>query len=214
MNIKLVIFDLDGTIYKSESTYVPAIQNALNDFGLPSLVPEEILPFLRYNAQEYSEKILGSDDADRIEEFRKKVRQYELRDIPVIGALFPGVVEILDELRSLGCEMAICTNAENNYLDAVVDKTGIRQYFRALLGNDSGRPKADLVRELLAATGHSSKQCVVVGDSDSDQNAALHNGVAFIEAAWGYGNDTIENARFRIEDIGELPDILNAFTVN
>jgi phosphoglycolate phosphatase-like HAD superfamily hydrolase len=47
-----------------------------------------------------------------------------------------------------------------------------------------------------------------VGDSDSDQIAALRNNVVFIEAAWGYGNDAIENARYRIEDIGELPDVL------
>ena len=210
MKIKLVILDLDGTIYKSESTFIPAIQNALLDFGLPHLAPKDILPFLRYNAREYSERFTGSEDVERIEAFRNKVRHYELRDIPVVGALFPGVEDTLDNLKGLGSELAICTNADKNYLDAVINKTGIRQYFTALVGNDSGRPKADLVREILTTLDYSPVQCVVVGDSDSDQIAALRNNVVFIEAVWGYGNATIINPPYRIKDMRELPEVLKA----
>jgi len=208
MSLKLIIFDLDGTIYKSESTFVPSIMNAMKDFDLAQLSPGDILPLLRYTAWGYSENILGSDDADRVDAFRKKVRFYELQGIREAGVLFPGVVNVLSELKGLGCEMVICTNAENNYLTAVVEKTGIGNFFTAMIGNESGRPKADLVRELIASTGHSAEQCVIVGDSDSDQTAALQNDILFIEAAWGYGNASIENALYRIRHISELPGMI------
>ncbi|TFG61836.1 MAG: HAD family hydrolase [Spirochaetales bacterium] len=209
MRTKFIIFDLDGTLYKSESTFVPAVVKTLKDFGMPVPPREEILPMLRFTAQGYSERLLNSKDPERIESFRKQIRSYELADIPVSGILYPGVTETLEDLHALGYGMAICTNAGYDYLNAVMDKTELGKYFAETFGNDSGKPKSELVRDLLKAAGASPGECVLIGDSDSDQTAAGSHNIAFIEAAWGYGNSSISGAEYRIQYISELRDLLS-----
>lgn len=209
MGIKLIIFDLDGTLYKSEFTFVSAVQNALRDFGMPILEREKILPLLRFTAQGYAEELLlNSKDKDGIDVLRKKIKEYELAAIPVAGVLYPGVKETLKELRANGYDMAICTNAGYDYLNAVMKETGIKRYFPLAFGNDSGKPKSDLAADLINAAGLGPEACILVGDSDSDQHAAEKNGVLFIEAAWGYGNESIVNPDYNIPNIKKLPDLL------
>jgi phosphoglycolate phosphatase len=208
MKRDFLILDLDGTLYKSESTFVPAVEKAMRDFEIALPPREEILSLLRFTAQGYSERLLDSKVPEKVDAFRKKVRSYELVDIPVSGILYPGVTETLEDLRERGYEMTICTNAGYDYLNAVMDRTGIARYFIGIFGNDLGKPKAELVHDLLKTAGKDPGSCVLLGDSDSDQTAAAKHGIAFIEAGWGYGNASIVDARHRIQSITELPGIL------
>jgi phosphoglycolate phosphatase len=106
-----------------------------------------------------------------------------LESVMAVGALFPGVYDMLQTLHNAGYKMYICSQSPAEYIEKVLEHTGISRFFedyKSAAGHDS---KATPIREL--AQGNPA---IVIGDTHGDITAAKQSGMKSIAAMYGYGN--------------------------
>ena len=181
----LLIFDLDGTLFKVHKVSIPAVQYALSEAGFTPPTPEQIQPFFgRPDPQFHAwlrERYQGIT-----EETIAAIPEWELRLIPEVGELYPGVSEALAELRQMSAHMAICSNGSPEYVTTVVESHGLERYFDFLRWRepeDEGKPQ--MVRDLLARIP--DRPALVIGDRGDDISAAHENNLLAIASHYGFG---------------------------
>ena len=204
----LVIFDLDGTLFNSETSVLPAVQEALEMVGLERAQDEFILSLMGENTHDFCTKLLSSfdDGLERYDEFIKALWTTEAKHIKINGELYAGVRSTLEKLYSSGYKLAICSNATSEYIKYVLETQGIKKYFLLIQSADDMEDKIDGVRKLLAY-GKCSK-AVMVGDRHHDLEAAKANEIMFIGATYGYGGHELKEEMYTVDAIDEIPELL------
>ncbi|MHC4107999.1 MAG: HAD family hydrolase, partial [Planctomycetota bacterium] len=185
----LLIFDLDGTLFHTETVTVSATSQAFEQLGLPVPPPEEICSFIGRTADAYNAWLASRCRPELTEQLIRTAAELELDMIATVGRLYPGVAEALAELRPLAERMAICSNGSRRYVEAVLHAHDVMQYFdvvRFRRPDDVSKPQ--MIAELLAELGGHSGG-VLVGDRDDDINGAAANGLRAVGCAYGYGRD-------------------------
>jgi phosphoglycolate phosphatase len=181
----LLIFDLDGTLFRTDTVSIPAVQSALRAAGFAPPPDEAVIEFFGRPLQDFrawayrtypgiTEQVLDSVDA------------WELQLVRERGKLYPGVHETLTALRAATEHLAICSNGPGPYVQQVVASHGLAPYFDAVRwpgDGDSG--KSGMVAELLAR--FSGRPAAVIGDRWDDIAAARENGILAIASAYGFG---------------------------
>lgn len=184
----LLIFDLDGTLFRSDSVTVPAAQSSFADYGLPVPSRESILPLIGTpmdNLRSWvRERCLGHRADDLIAEIESR----ELGLIASDGRLYSGVRKTLAGLRAAGYQIARCTNGPTGYVRRVVESQGLGRSFDASRYRTSAADtKPAMVRSILGELD--GRPAVVIGDRLADIEAAHDNGLRAIAAGYGYGTD-------------------------
>jgi phosphoglycolate phosphatase len=105
--------------------------------------------------------------------------------------LFPGIAELLSALAHAGKRCFVVTNKPALPAKLLLSHFAIDRYFERIASpDDPVQPfsdKADAVAELLRAKAIDSGEACVIGDAVDDARAASVNKVAFVAAAYGYG---------------------------
>ncbi len=198
----LIIFDLDGTLFNSETSVLLGVQDALKAVGLPPSRDDFILSLMGENTENFCTKLLssyGKKGMDTYRDFLKALWVSEAKQIESNGELFDGVPEVLEELSHMGHKLAVCSNATKEYIGHVLKTQGIAQYFDYTKSADEMKNKTHGIKELLASTEHS--EAVMVGDRIHDLEAAAANSIHFIGALYGYGGDEVRDAEY----VAEMP---------
>ena len=194
-NIKLVIFDLDGTAADTMEGIVEALNRTMTDGGYPTHTRESVLQFVNYNTRRYIEEALPPDarsdgEIDRLLE--RYSRHYE--DTYTLTVPFDGIPAMLSRL-SERCLVAINSNKQDAFVKALATRLFPEIPLVAAEGYRPDRPfKPDptmafaimaLASEALGET-LTPDQCVYVGDSDVDYHTAKNAGMHPISVSWGY----------------------------
>lgn len=182
----LLIFDLDGTLFHTETVSIPAVQGALRAAGYDEPNQETIVDFFGRPASEFH-AWLSATYPGISPEVAASIDAWELRMVRERGALYPGVLEMLAELRASYAHLAICSNGPQAYVELVAQVHGLAPFFDALRwrrNEDTG--KAAMVRELVAQ--FSCPRGAVIGDRHDDIAAAHANGLFAIASGYGYGH--------------------------
>jgi HAD superfamily hydrolase (TIGR01509 family) len=161
MALKLVIFDLDGTLLEAMLDF-----NAIRaEIGLPPAIP--IL-----------EAIDAMSDADRARA-RAVLDRHEAA-VAEQSRLMPGARELLAHLRGRGIRTAVLTRNSRASVDLAIRRHGLA--FDASVARDEHRPKPspDGVHYLMAACGAGVDETIVVGDYRFDIEAGRNAGVRTI----------------------------------
>lgn len=183
----LLIFDLDGTLFRADSVTVPAVQRAFEESDLAPPTVDEILPFIGRPPAQFREWMRTVCDTSVATEVTDHADALEIQMIGETGSLFDGVLEMLVVLRETANAMAICTNGTAPYVDPVVDIHGLRPFFdevRHLCYPADTKPS--MVAELMAR--FPSRQTIVIGDRHHDVEAARDNGAMSVGVLYGYGS--------------------------
>lgn len=215
---KTAIFDMDGTLFQSETVALPAFRRAfmrLREEGLYRGDPPsdgEIQSVFGMTQEEIWSRLLPEADegtrkrADRwtLEEELAGLRRGE-------GRLYPGVAETLRRLKAEGWRLFIASNGLRSYLDGVLETFRLSPLFTGVYGaGDHGtETKEELVRMLMEEHGVTGG--FMVGDRKSDVRAGKANGLKVIGCRYpGF-------TRFGREDelkdadvvVDRFPDILS-----
>ncbi len=183
----LVIFDLDGTLFETAGALVPAVECAFERLGLNPPASEEICSFIGKPGSEFRAWIRQRSSGEKADELLAVIDELELRFVAQRAELYPGVREMLYELRESAEHLAICSNGSDPYVDTVLSSHGIVHFFDQVRYRKSTKDtKPLMVQGLLAQL--TGRPAVVVGDRREDVEAARENGLHAIAAAYGYGS--------------------------
>jgi len=206
MSGKLIIFDLDGTIYKTETTLTKAIISASSDMNLQLTDVDRIQSLIGETSADFCRLMFPEISETEINRFREKLRFYERRLIPQDGELYNGIKDVLEELHTSGYSLAICSNSSLEYIKLVLSSCDIGRYIDIIRGYDSKKSKSELIREIINET---KPTCVLlVGDQIHDLKAAEDNKIPFIRVAYGYGHHKMDCVNYVADNPKQILDFV------
>lgn len=187
MRYDTVIFDLDGTLVDTLDDLKNAVNHALASKGYPERSRDEIRSFLGDGMALLVRRAAGKDlGEEEFNELFSRFSSYYQAHICDCSRPYPGVPELLRELRKLGVRTAVVTNKR----DPAAKKL-CRDLFPGLLdavvGEVEGVPRkpdpAPVARALSLLGGGSS---VYLGDSEVDVVTARNAGLDLVAVTWGF----------------------------
>lgn len=188
--MRLIIFDMDGTLVDTVGLIVETMTDAFTSAG--ETPPDELairgisgitLPeAIGMLAPGFDEKRHGAV----VDSYR---RHYRGRAGLEREPLFKGAVEAIDRLRvQPGTILAIATGKGYQSATALLEAHGIRPHFHSVQtpSHNRGKPDPEMVHTAMAQAGATKAETVMIGDTVHDMRMARAAGVAAIGVAWGY----------------------------
>ena len=199
-------------MYRTHETCLPAFREMCAKYDIS--LTEESENFLLYTtADSFLRENAPDMTAKQRAEFGKELKWREIAAVREHGRLFDGIRDMLDDLAHDGIEMAICGMGSKDYIESVLERCGIDQYFKAVYHRVEGLTKAQVMKTMLSGMDISPDQCFMVGDSVTDLTAARENGIPFIGVNYGYGADGISDADVLVGDVKQLRSEIYRFLI-
>ncbi|MGL5374478.1 MAG: HAD-IA family hydrolase [Aeromonas veronii] len=196
-DIRLAIFDWDGTLMDSVGRIVACVQGAARDCELAVPAPAQIRQIIGLSLDVAMPRLFplssgsgsGSGrafDERQIAALIDRYRHHYLHDATP-SPLFSGAGELLHDWWSRGLQLAVATGKSRRGLDRVLDETGLRPLFVTSRGADEARSKPDplMLEQILDELGLSPRQAVMIGDSVHDMAMAEAIAMPRIAVTWG-----------------------------
>ncbi|MFQ2031963.1 HAD-IA family hydrolase [Aeromonas veronii] len=196
-DIRLAIFDWDGTLMDSVGRIVACVQGAARDCELAVPAPAQIRQIIGLSLDVAMPRLFplssgsGSGSGSAFDERQiaaliDRYRHHYLHDATP-SPLFSGAGELLHDWRSRGLQLAVATGKSRRGLDRVLDETGLRPLFVTSRGADEARSKPDplMLELILDELGLSPRQAVMIGDSVHDMAMAEAIAMPRIGVTWG-----------------------------
>lgn len=200
-SIKLVIFDLDGTLIDSRLDLVHSVNAALRHIHRPELPDDVIASYVGDGAPVLIQRALGGESVDEalvlkgLEFFLTYYREHKLDHTTV----YDGIREALSSIQASGNgvprTLAVLSNKPVNPSRAIVDSLGLGQYFVQIYGGNSfktKKPDPEGALQLVAECGVTPQQTAIVGDSHVDIRTGRNAGLWTIAVTYGFAPHTLE----------------------
>jgi phosphoglycolate phosphatase len=186
LTYRLIVFDWDGTLFDSASGIVESIQEAARDLRLPVPARETARHVIGLGLDDSLRSVVPSLPAARYREFADAYRRHFLARQGGM-ALFPGVRELLLDLRDAGYQLAVATGKSRRGLEHAFDATALRGYFAASRCADESDPKPHpaMLLELLRHFSALPQQALMIGDTSHDVRMARSAGVDALAVSYG-----------------------------
>jgi HAD superfamily hydrolase (TIGR01549 family) len=220
-NVDLVILDLDGTLYSSTATTLGAVERAVRDLnerhGDVAAPPSDdlVLSGVGATREDFARKVFPALAEEYIEEIDDLIWHWERTLVDDgQGALFPGAVRALGEMREMGFLLGVATNAGSGYMNHILDHFEIRPFFddARCAGEERTSHKGkliDLIRERLSVA---PGRTVMVGDRHTDIYGARAAGALAVGCTWGFASrDELKDADRVIDNFAQLTNLLRSW---
>lgn len=205
---KGVLFDLDGTLWDSSEEVAISWKEALEKRKDVDKVitTADIQGVMGKTMDEIADILFAEYDKEKRRELLTYCCKQENAYIRRHGGkLLPGLEEMLRKLRDAGYFLAIVSNCQEGYIEAFLEHHGLSSYFDDFESfGRTGYSKGDNIR-LVIERNHLT-ECVYLGDTQGDYDAAAAAGIPFIHARTGYG--TVNRETPYITRLLELPELL------
>ncbi len=210
MQYTTVLFDLDGTLTKSEEGITKTAIYAAEKMGFTGFTQEQFKVFIGPPLYDSFRKVVGMTD----EQANQAIDHYHERFERVGWAeneVYVGIPSLLRSLKKNGARVAIVTAKPQVFAERIAQKFGLAPYLDDVIGpglNNKDSSKAALVRRGVEAFGG---RVVMVGDRCFDIEGGQANGVDTIGVCYGYGTEdelTAARATHIAHDVAELESIL------
>lgn len=215
MDIKLAIFDFDGTLMDTRKTIVNAKQETMRQLGLKFYDEDTCAGTIGLSAKIGFQKLYPKLSDELLEEcvitYRKLFEEEKEKTPPT---LFPYVHETLETLKKAKIETTIATSRNNSSLDEFLNKLGLEGYFSYWLGGDSTellKPNPDPVLKTLNDLKYKPENAMVIGDMPVDIIMGKSAGVYTCGVTYGNSDRPRlfeAGADYVIDSLSELPAIL------
>ncbi len=186
--LKNILFDFDGTVFDTVRGVERSVQYSLRKHGI-----EEPMDALKCFAgpplREKYKEVYGFDDEtvlELIRDFQEDYIPYGLYE----SAPFPGIGDLLDELRENGSKLAITTLKPISMAQELLERFGMGDKFDVICGLSGdvseNTTKAQIVGNALKYFGASAEDTVLVGDTKYDVFGGHEAGVKVVAVRYGY----------------------------
>jgi phosphoglycolate phosphatase len=186
---KAVIFDLDGTLLNTSYDIQKVLNNSLSHFGLPQISLQKTIEYVGNGAKVLIERAVPKDKAELIEQVYKHYSVNFANCDNQLTCLYDGEKEVLFDLKNRGVKFAIVTNKPQNATDGVYKKHLSKFDFDVVIGQTDKfalKPNADSTLYAIEKMGLNAKDCLFVGDGETDVMTAKNAGIDCVSVLWGY----------------------------
>jgi phosphoglycolate phosphatase len=183
-----IIFDLDGTLTDSKPGILSCLRQVIDARNLGDC--GQLDRFVGPPVEAWAVDLLSDSTEEDRAAFAREYRSCYDREGWSNNSVFPGIRELLTQLRAQGFPLFVCTSKHQHHAIRILDKFDLSHFFTAIYGDkldypDHSKPK--LLARLLADNSLSGNNAWMIGDRSFDFDAARANNVKTIAAAWGYG---------------------------
>lgn len=223
MAIKLIIFDLDGTLIDSSIDITNAINYAIEPYKIEPLTPSQTISLIGEGITRLMEKIIENKSIAGNMSSNIEAKQPIERDLLVNRFLtfysehlldnttiYPKVRETLQELKIY--KKAVISNKRESLSVKLLKDLELIQYIDLVVGSDTTperKPSPLPILHALSKLNIANNEAVIVGDSIFDIEAGKRANIKTIGVTYGYRPaKTLKNADFLIDSMDELQNVL------
>jgi len=193
-----VLFDLDGTLVDTAPDLMRAHNHVMQKFGYPTKSTEEIRNLVGKGAGAMigrsiwgqAKKEFGKVNDEKVK--KKMVNEFVDfygKNIINESTLINGVKEFLNWCKNQNISMAVCTNKQEYLSNDLLKKIGIYDYFEYVAGSDTFdycKPDPRHLTSVVEILDGDIKKSIMIGDSETDANAAQAAEIPIILLEDGY----------------------------
>jgi phosphoglycolate phosphatase len=192
--LRLVVFDIDGTLIDSQNAIITAMQAAFDMAGAAAPEPAAIRAIIGLSlpvaVTALAPRLAGTKQREIVEAYRLCFTVARAEGGAETSApLFPGMREILADLDA-GCDclLGVATGKARRGLDHVLRVHDIGRHFVTLQTADfhPSKPHPSMLEQALRETGCTPAHAVMIGDTEFDIVMGRNAGYSTIAVAWGY----------------------------
>ena len=193
-----ILFDLDGTLVDTAPDLMNAHNHVMKKFGYPTKSTEEIRNLVGQGAGTMlgrsiwgqAKKEFGNvqDEKTKKEMVNEFINFYG-KNIVNESKLIKGVKEFLIWSKERNISMAVCTNKQEHLAIDLLKKIGIYNFFEYVAGHntfDYSKPDPRHLTSIIEILDGDIKKTIMIGDSETDANAARAAGIPVILLEDGY----------------------------
>lgn len=234
-SVRLLVFDLDGTLIDSRLDLIHSVNAMLRHFERPELDGDVVASYVGDGAPALVRRALGDPELDPLHEpvdeqlFRAALEYflgyYRLHKLDHT-TVYEGIPEVLAALSAGSCgagiparqnvqrEMAVLSNKPVNPSRDIVAAMGLSEYFVRIYGGNSfltKKPDPLGVRTLLEETGVPAAEALMIGDSSIDVQTGRNAGLWTCGVRYGFAPHTLEQVTpdVVVDRPRELGDLLS-----
>ena len=193
-----ILLDLDGTLVDTAPDLMRAHNHVMKKFGYPTKSTEEIRNLVGKGAGaligrsiwgQAKKEFHSVDDLKIKDEMSKEFINYYGQNIISESTLIAGVKEFLIWGKKQNISMAVCTNKQEHLSNDLLKKIGIYEFFEYVAGSDTFdycKPDPRHLTSIVEILDGDVKKTIMIGDSETDANAAKAADIPVILLENGY----------------------------
>ena len=209
----IILFDLDGTLTDSMEGVIRSVQYMQEKMGMKVWDFADLRfivgpPLIESFTKELAMELPKAEKA--VEVFRERYTTVGLFE----NKVFPGIVEMLEELKAKGKRMAVATSKKEDQAVRILEHFGIAKYLEVIGGDarEIGRDtKAKVIDYVLETMNAEKDDVIMVGDRKFDIIGAHALGIPCIAVEWGYGDRVEFEAHDADYIVATTEDVANLF---
>ena len=191
--VSVVAFDLDGTLVDTLPDLHAATNLTLHDMGYEAVSSRTVRQYIgqgiEYLLKELFTELNISHTAINFDEIAQQFRTHYAQHVCDQSALFPGIANALEGLKSSGIGLACLTNKSELFTQPILKKLEIWDYFQEVVCGDTfakRKPDPLPLIELAARFDVGPSRVLMVGDSKTDTACARNAGAPVVCVPYGY----------------------------
>lgn len=190
-DLRLVLFDCDGTLVDSARSIHDAIVVAWTALGLDPPAPDTARRVIGLPLGHAIATLAPEQPDETVHDLTRLYGEAFARsraEGSLVEALYPGAADTVHTLDGAGDLLGVATGKSLRGLTATLAHHGLSDRFVTLQTSDlaPGKPQPDMALRAMAETGAEPGRTVMIGDTTYDMMMARNAGIAAIGVAWGY----------------------------
>jgi len=213
--IKILFFDVDGTLFDSLKDIVNSVNHSLNLIGIPPLSADIIKNFTGDGSRELIRKSLFSyyNDDEKVKNCMDEVlgqyMEYYKSHYTVYTTPYPNVISTLEKLETIN---VVYTNKPLILTEKLISGFNMSKYFKKVIAPETynvRKPNPMPINETLKEYSLTNNEAMIIGDSPYDMLCGENANIKKCFAAFGYSKiENIKSYDFLIDNFNEILDII------
>lgn len=216
---KAILFDLDGTLVDSVPDIAAAVNELLPLYDLDELSVDEVRKMVGNGVRKLVERAFAARgvelDKAGLDERHERMMGIYGRHLTGRTTLMEGAEAILSDYHRGGVKLAVVTNKPESFSRTILDHFGFSEMMGAVVGGDTcsdRKPEPGMLFHAADLLGVAREDCLMVGDSPADIDAAKNAGMKSIAVHGGYTRVPVDElgADRVIDTLSDLPRAIEA----
>lgn len=213
MDIKVVIFDWDGTLIDSVEHIAESLHQAATDLGYPELEREAYRDIIGLGMIEALHKLYPGISHEEMTQIREGYADYFFAKATTPQNVFAGMADVITDLRAAGRGCSVATGKSRRGLTGALVSSGLGMHFDTTRCADETRSKPDprMLSEIIEHYNIRPDQAVMIGDTRYDLDMAQRIGMPSIGVEWGvHQRDVLKDyaPHAIVDTVTDLRDVL------